>query len=851
MAKYPISLSFFLSFLLGWDVHAQSPEATKIYFEARRFELGQGCLVDEAKSRELYMRASDLGDARALGWKARRIFYGTDGFAKDEEGARKLLKDIEPLLREMILNGEPDAKGSLARSLMLLEAKTRGEEAFRLALEDAQGAGAAPCRTLGVFYQKGIGVAKDEKEAVKWWTKSAEQGVADGHRILGWCHYKGTGVGKDEKEAVKWYTKAVEQGDADGQRLLGRCYDNGIGVIKDEKEAVRWYTKAAEQGDATAQNNLGVCYDNGTGVAKDEKKAVKWYAKAAEQGNAKILNYLGRKLTTRSIRQFDANSADFYFKQLSGLPPRERGSADNFLIGMGSLETGDFFKAKQALLKAGNQYGPTAQNIQPESMRVTKPDDVWGDSVLQILDKEGDVIGTGVFCSGDGLVLTAAHVVAGQEGITARDRQMNVWRVEGLMPGEFTSDLVLMKTNGRPKTYAELADVDPKISDLVIQVGHPLGVLRQIVSSGKLENLNGDGGAWVCSLASMPGNSGSPVFNEDKELVGIASRASYFIQSEAVMNTPHAWVVPLDELKKLVQRVEDGADFLPLTVAQEWGARSRFWNVVEAKKAKRLLMGQTLLSGSYEDRDPQKAAAIFLTEAEKGDTQGIYLLGEMHYRGEGVGKDTEKAVELWDESAKQGNTQAMVRLGGEFERGGAVPKDRTKAFQWYQKAAEMGDSAAMANTGVYYLNGWGTERDLHKAAKWVRASAEKGNAFGQYVYGVMFEGGYGVKLSQGLAANWYGKAALGGNLDAMAKYGQCLDFGMGIKPNEVTAIVWYQKAAAGKNLEGIFWLGSAYANGRGVPKDFSRALKLWTESAKLGHQESKNKLDALSYRTTE
>ena len=115
----------------------------------------------------------------------------------------------------------------------------------------------------------------------------------------------------------------------------------------------------------------------------------------------------------------------------------------------------------------------------------------------------------------------------------------------------------------------------------------------------------------------------------------------------------------------------------------------------------------------------------------------------------------------------------------------------------------------------------------------------------------MFEGGYGVKLSQGLAANWYGKAALGGNLDAMAKYGQCLDFGMGIKPNEVTAIVWYQKAAAGKNLEGIFWLGSAYANGRGVPKDFSRALKLWTESAKLGHQESKNKLDALSYKTTE
>ena len=69
-----------------------------------------------------------------------------------------------------------------------------------------------------------------------------------------------------------------------------------------------------------------------------------------------------------------------------------------------------------------------------------------------------------------------------------------------------------------------------------------------------------------------------------------------------------------------------------------------------------------------------------------------------------------------------------------------------------------------------------------------------------------------------------------------------MEFGSGTKENQTAAIVWYQKAAAGKNPEAIFRLGSAYANGRGVPKDFSRALKLWQESAKMGHKESIQKL---------
>ena len=47
--------------------------------------------------------------------------------------------------------------------------------------------------------------------------KKAESGDAEAQCSLGWCYKHGKGVAKDEKEAVKWYTKAAEKGNASAQ----------------------------------------------------------------------------------------------------------------------------------------------------------------------------------------------------------------------------------------------------------------------------------------------------------------------------------------------------------------------------------------------------------------------------------------------------------------------------------------------------------------------------------------------------------------------------------------------------------------------------------------------------------
>ena len=104
---------------------------------------------------------------------------------------------------------------------------------------------------------------------------SAEDAFEKGNEFLNQENYA---------EAVKWYRKAAEQGLALAQYNLGVSYANGLGVSQNYTEAVKWYRKAAEQGYAAAQYNLGRCYANGQGVPQSFTEAEKWYRKAAEQG---------------------------------------------------------------------------------------------------------------------------------------------------------------------------------------------------------------------------------------------------------------------------------------------------------------------------------------------------------------------------------------------------------------------------------------------------------------------------------------------------------------------------------------------------------------------------------------
>ena len=84
----------------------------------------------------------------------------------------------------------------------------------------------------------------------------ANQGHTDAQVSLGVMYAYGQGVPEGEVEAVKWYRKAVDQGLASAQNKLGKMYDEGALTAQEKDEEVRERLRRAQlRKQAEAQRN--------------------------------------------------------------------------------------------------------------------------------------------------------------------------------------------------------------------------------------------------------------------------------------------------------------------------------------------------------------------------------------------------------------------------------------------------------------------------------------------------------------------------------------------------------------------------------------------------------------------
>ncbi|MDP2258696.1 MAG: tetratricopeptide repeat protein [Caulobacter sp.] len=82
----------------------------------------------------------------------------------------------------------------------------------------------------------------------------AKKGAKAAQYYLGLMYEKGRGVTRDDAEAAQWFRRAADQGHADAQYSLALMYIEGRGVAHDEYEALDWLTLAAQQGHKPAQD---------------------------------------------------------------------------------------------------------------------------------------------------------------------------------------------------------------------------------------------------------------------------------------------------------------------------------------------------------------------------------------------------------------------------------------------------------------------------------------------------------------------------------------------------------------------------------------------------------------------
>ncbi len=104
---------------------------------------------------------------------------------------------------------------------------------------------------LARAYETGSDVSKNEEEALRWYTKSAEQGYAKAQYEVGghyyWSYFH-THLASDGAKAAYWLGESGKNGNADAQYLIGKMYWFGQGVSEDLREGNYWMCKAAAQG---------------------------------------------------------------------------------------------------------------------------------------------------------------------------------------------------------------------------------------------------------------------------------------------------------------------------------------------------------------------------------------------------------------------------------------------------------------------------------------------------------------------------------------------------------------------------------------------------------------------------
>ncbi len=145
---------------------------------------------------------------------------------------------------------------------------------------------------------------------------------------------------------------------------------------------------------------------------------------------------------------------------------------------------------------------------------------------LEVKSQSGEkFIGSAVLALADDVALTAWHVVADARSVCAVFADGQRMNVIGCIDHDGGRDLALLKLQKRlPHRRAALGRELPAVAARVYVIGAPKGYDFSI-SDGLISQIRNVQGflQYQMSCPISPGNSGSPVFNQSGELIGIAS----------------------------------------------------------------------------------------------------------------------------------------------------------------------------------------------------------------------------------------------------------------------------------------------------------------------------------------
>jgi len=258
---------------------AAAGNAAALYLKGLMTETGRGAARSPVDAAKLYKQAMDKGNADATGAYGRLLINGAGGVEKDAAQGLFLIRKAAEAgsATAMTLMGDFAGQGIGQEP----EARTAAFWYGRASAEKE------PLGYLGMaqIYDRGAaGVVKDESRATLLVLEAAKLGEPLAMNEMGVRYQTGRGVARDNVAAVGWFSMAAQHDLAAAMVNLGNCYETGNGCLKDFERAGNNYAAAAKQGHPVAQFMIASMFERGLGTKANPVFAFVNYARSAAGG---------------------------------------------------------------------------------------------------------------------------------------------------------------------------------------------------------------------------------------------------------------------------------------------------------------------------------------------------------------------------------------------------------------------------------------------------------------------------------------------------------------------------------------------------------------------------------------
>lgn len=220
-----------------------------------------------------------------------------------------------------------------------------------------------------------------------------------------------------------------------------------------------------------------------------------------------------------------------------------------------------------------------------------------------------------------------------------------------------------------------------------------------------------------------------------------------------------------------------------------------------------------------------------LKEAQEGDAESQFVVGNAYANGTGVQMNKQLGLEWLEKASKQGHAEASYTVGLLREN-----EDAARAVPYYQIAADKGHVKSNFKLGTFYLRGTGVPLDVEKAVTYFTVAADAGDAESQFHVAWCYHYDSRVKKNLEKAVHYYQLAANQNHGNALNNLGECYHYGDGVTMDREKAAEFFVRAAEQNTGVGNLNVGVYYYFGYSVKmgRYLTKAVTYYRLAAEAG-----------------